>query len=474
MKRTERPVGLYPGLALWAGLLLAFESGHTLADTRVVGHIVFARGEVAAQTGEPGINPPRLLGQNSEIHESDVVQTGLDSFAVIEFIDKARMTVRPNTHFSVEKYTREGQGEARITLNQGGIQTTPGSIAGKNPDQVQIQTPVATIKPGNAEVSTRLCGDNECKTASSTEDNTHAARVITLEGMALAIGPQGERELQIGSPVDVSDRIKTLEKSHVVLLFKDSGKITVNPESEFLISEYRYEPNQSDNKSVVKVLSGGIRALTGAIGKENHKNYQVNTPVATIGIRGTGFDLYCLGACVATGTPASTTSKEPAAGLYSYVWKDSITLSNQSGQYELAEHKASYIASSSSPAIAIAQLPAVITQNPTPRPDAIKTPPSAEKSATKGLYVSVKSKEGQAQVQGRNGQSHTVSSGSGGFVGGNGQVHTDLTSDQTLKPDTLPSPNTPLSNLETGYSTWTETPAASGSSQNGSVGCEVQ
>lgn len=448
------------GLALWLSLLLELQPGPLRADTNVAGHIVFLRGQVAARTGASDTYPPRLLGQDSAILASDVVETGVDSFAVIEFVDKARMTVRPNTRISIEAYSREDQ-TARIHLNQGGIQTTPGQIAQQSPAAVRIQTPVATLKPGNAGLTARLCDDDDCKTEATPETAGSIARVIALEGAALAIGATGERVLQLGSGIQVTDRVKTLEKSHVVLLFRDSGKMTLTPESEFQISEYRYDPNQKAGKSVVHLLSGGIRALTGAIGQDNHKNYQINTPVATIGIRGTGFDLYCAGACVAN-------PNDRSAGLYSYVWKDAITLTNQSGSYVQNENTSGYIAGSNSPAIAIPQMPPLFTRNPVPRPDSIKTPPVVGKTVARGLYVSVKSREGQVEVRSRNGQTATLISGSAGYVDSRGTVDVALSPDQTPSPDSVPSPDTPLSTLDRDYAHWTEIP------NNDRTGCEVE
>ncbi len=458
---------LRPGLVLLTGLCWLPVPGYPDAVGNTVGHVVFARGQVAARTGESGSNPARLLGQNSAIFAADVVETGIDSFAVIEFIDKARMTVRPDTRFHIGQYRRDGQAEARIHLDQGGIQTTPGSIAASHPDRVEIETPLATLKPGDAEFTARLCGNNDCKAATVPEASPHAARVIALKGMVLAINRDGERSLQLGAAIDTDDRIKTLQQSYAVLLFRDGGKISLEPVSEFLIAEYHYQPDRNDNKSVINVLSGGLRALTGAIGRDNHRNYQITTPVATIGIRGTGFDLYCQGTCTASGTDRS-------AGLYSYVWKDSITLTNQSGTYTLDENRAGYIATADSPAIALPQLPLQFTRNPAPRPDGVTLPPGANKTATKGLYVTVQNRNGRVQVQDRTGKTTTITATSGGFVSDRGLMQAGLPDGQTPQADRLPAPATPLSTLERDYSNWSEDAAATDATNNDNAGCEVQ
>ncbi len=43
--------------------------------------------------------------------------------------------------------------------------------------------------------------------------------------------------------------------------------------------------------SALKLVKGGLRALTGAIAKQNPDAYRVDTPVATLGVRGIEFDV---------------------------------------------------------------------------------------------------------------------------------------------------------------------------------------
>lgn len=478
MDRSRPLAGVVFYLAFLAGVLLFLPSHYVRAEGRIVGHIVFAKGQVAAQTGNTAGALPRILGTNSDLYETDVIQTGLDSFAVIEFIDRARMTVRPDTQFSIEKYTLEGQTETRLNLSKGGFQTTPGEIAEQHPAQVQVQTPLATVKPGNSGYMARLCGEQDCETDKPLDDSSAIARVIALEGGVFASNGTGERVLQLGSSVFVEDRIKTLENSYTVLLFRDSGKITIDSDSQFLISEYHYDAARNDNKSVVNLLSGGIRALTGAIGKDNHKNYQVITPVATIGIRGTGFDLHCLESCINTGTGRNSipSAQQPVAGLYSYVWKDSITLTNAAGHYELQENRASYIASPNSLPVAIPQLPDIFMNIPAPRPDSIKlnATGTADKTMYKGLYVKVDNRNGNIQIKTREGHIHTITAGTSGYVDPRGDIRLTSLQNREPPPDNLPVPDTTLPALESGYAAWTGTARQPPGGPNDDMNCEVQ
>ena len=97
------------------------------------------------------------------------------------------------------------------------------------------------------------------------------------------------RELKKGGEVFEGDTIRTPEKSYTVIRFSDGGKVTVRPGTVLVIDEYAY--GGDNDGAALKLVKGGLRALTGAIAKQNPDAYRVNTPVATLGVRGTEFDV---------------------------------------------------------------------------------------------------------------------------------------------------------------------------------------
>ena len=67
--------------------------------------------------------------------------------------------------------------------------------------------------------------------------------------------------------------------------------MTVRPNSEMLIEQYRFKDAAApDNSMVMQLLKGGFRAITGLISKGSADAARVVTKTATIGIRGTDFD----------------------------------------------------------------------------------------------------------------------------------------------------------------------------------------
>lgn len=108
-----------------------------------------------------------------------------------------------------------------------------------------------------------------------------------------------------GDAVLDDDTISTGEASRAQLLMIDGAKIAIRPNSQLRIEEYSYTDDSTqanitttDDKSVMSLVKGGFRTITGAIGKENKEDYEVRTAVGVLGIRGTNFAvLLCSGDC---------------------------------------------------------------------------------------------------------------------------------------------------------------------------------
>lgn len=90
-----------------------------------------------------------------------------------------------------------------------------------------------------------------------------------------------------GSPVFLGDIIETASRSFTVITFNDGGKVTLRPESRFDLNEY--DDTAGQEKESFELIKGGLRAVTGAIGKASPENVTYTARNTTIGIRGTTF-----------------------------------------------------------------------------------------------------------------------------------------------------------------------------------------
>ena len=125
------------------------------------GMVVASRGVVVAvaTNGES-----REIKQGDFIYVSDEIVTSNRSFAVVQFEDGAKVTVRPNTTLIIESYLYNGDGDDEATLNlvEGGLRVITGALAKTNPDKYKVRTPVALMGVRGTEFSVMLCGDELC------------------------------------------------------------------------------------------------------------------------------------------------------------------------------------------------------------------------------------------------------------------------------------------------------------------------
>lgn len=96
-----------------------------------------------------------------------------------------------------------------------------------------------------------------------------------------------ERRLAAGNPVFQNESIRTGADSVAQLLFADQTTLSVGPRSEITLDRYVYDPNRSVGDVAVSLTGGALRFVSG---QQDPRSYQVRTPVATIGVRGTIVD----------------------------------------------------------------------------------------------------------------------------------------------------------------------------------------
>ncbi len=92
-----------------------------------------------------------------------------------------------------------------------------------------------------------------------------------------------------GQAIESGDSIVTGNAGQAQIRFTDGGLVSLSPNSQFNIDKYADENDAGKDSFAVSFLRGGMRAITGLIGKRNRENYKVTTSTATIGIRGSGF-----------------------------------------------------------------------------------------------------------------------------------------------------------------------------------------
>lgn len=146
-------------LALTSLAALLSASVFAVADDNA-GMVVASRGEVIAMAA----GGSRELKQGDFIYVKDEIMTSNRSFAVLQFVDGAKVTVRPDSTMLVESYLYNGDenDEATLSLVSGGLRVITGAMAKTNPENYKVRTPVALMGVRGTEFSVMLCGDQVC------------------------------------------------------------------------------------------------------------------------------------------------------------------------------------------------------------------------------------------------------------------------------------------------------------------------
>ena len=178
------------------------------------------------------------------------------------------------------------------------------------------------------------------------------AGIVTFASGSVTAERQPAAPLAKGDTVLAADFIITGDASRAQLLMIDDAKIAIRPNSRVQIEEYVYASAESttgtavvtsdDNSSVLSLVKGGFRTITGAIGKEDREDYEVRTAVGVLGIRGTDFAvLLCSGDC--NTAPGVTPGAVVPDGLYLMVTDGSIAFSNEVATLVLVAGEFAYI-----------------------------------------------------------------------------------------------------------------------------------
>lgn len=156
-------------------------------------------------------------------------------------------------------------------------------------------------------------------TAFAGQAQAAAGRVEFAIGPATVVGADGRtRPAARGTEVDTGDTVRTQDNGRVQVRMADGAYISLQPNTEFGIKNYRFEGKADGSENALySLLKGAMRTVTGLIGRVNRNRYLVSTPTATVGIRGTGGLIQVLndGATLVQGTSGIWFLANPAGTI---------------------------------------------------------------------------------------------------------------------------------------------------------------
>ncbi|HEX9080096.1 MAG TPA: FecR family protein [Desulfuromonadaceae bacterium] len=167
------------------------------------------------------------------------------------------------------------------------------------------------------------------------------------------------RVLTRNSTVEEGDTLITEKRTYARIRFIDSSDVTLRPGTLFKVERFAYdEKAPKGDSAVMSLVKGGLRSVTGKIGKRGNQDaYEMKTPSATIGVRGTAYG--------ATFCQGGECGKLPA-GLYVDVAEGKIVVTNKGGAQLFTAGQFGFVPSLHAP-------PVILPKNP----GASFTPPPA-------------------------------------------------------------------------------------------------
>lgn len=111
--------------------------------------------------------------------------------------------------------------------------------------------------------------------------------VAGLDPAASATKGKVVKVLEMGSDIAIGDTVTTDAKGIVQIVFSDKTRLVVGPSSSLVIEDYLLREDGSAGKLAIDALAGTFRFITGKARKDL---YEITTPTALIGVRGTAFD----------------------------------------------------------------------------------------------------------------------------------------------------------------------------------------
>ena len=111
---------------------------------------------------------------------------------------------------------------------------------------------------------------------------------VTLEhagAVVVQVSTTGQAQVKVGDLVYQGDAVATGADGKVGINFTDGSSFNLSSNARMVLDEFVYDPNSTSNASLFNLTKGTFTFVAGKVAKSG--DMKVDTPVATMGIRGT-------------------------------------------------------------------------------------------------------------------------------------------------------------------------------------------
>ena len=171
----------------------------------------------------------------------------------------------------------------------------------------------------------------------------------------VAIPGEAQRLVTKGMDIDSGQTLVT-RAGRLQVRLSDGALLALEPNSELRLDDYQFLGKaDGSERGFFSLVKGGLRCITGLIGRSDHGAYLLRTAVATIGIRGTHYRArLCQGDC------KSLQGKAESDGLYAAVAQGAIALTNAVGSLDVPKGRIGYAQNAATPPRMVDHMPAAV------------------------------------------------------------------------------------------------------------------
>ncbi|HWR03036.1 MAG TPA: FecR family protein [Humidesulfovibrio sp.] len=123
--------------------------------------------------------------------------------------------------------------------------------------------------------------------AAFAADVETVGHVTRTQGLSYAVQGSVLKELSPNALINRKDVLRTGPGARLEITLLDETRLTLGADTEFSVE--RYDLGRQDGGVLLKLTKGAFRVATGQLEALRGGPFEVSTPLATIGIRGTDF-----------------------------------------------------------------------------------------------------------------------------------------------------------------------------------------
>ncbi len=114
-------------------------------------------------------------------------------------------------------------------------------------------------------------------------------QVVAAEGTAEIVRGAVASPAQAGAAIAKGDELRTGRPGRIRVMFQDQSVVTVSDDSRLTVDEQVFDPDRSKAQSNLGLLKGKVSSIVSAYYNWSGSKYEVKTPTAVAGVRGTEF-----------------------------------------------------------------------------------------------------------------------------------------------------------------------------------------